>query len=93
MHPFVIGEIALGSLGSRVAILKELQKLPQAVIARESEVMTLIENSSLFGLGIGYVDVHLLTSAKLTDGLRLWTRDKRLTAAAAKLGLAAGVLN
>ncbi len=93
IHPFVIGEIALGNLRPRATILSTLHKLPQAVVARESEVLTLIETSSLVGLGIGYVDAHLLASAKLTDGTRLWTRDKRLTAAAARLSLAAAVLN
>jgi len=93
IHPFVIGEIALGSLRQRAAILDALYKLPQTAVAREAEVLTLIESASLFGLGIGYVDVHLLASAKLTNGLRLWTRDKRLNAAAAQLDLAAALLN
>ncbi len=39
-------------------------------------------------LGIGYVDAHLLASLRLTAGSQLWTRDKRLHAAAMKLGLA-----
>jgi len=93
VHPFVVGEIALGNLRQRAEILSSLQKLPQAVVARDSEVLTLIDSSSLFGLGIGYVDIHLLASVKLTEGLGLWTRDKRLNAAAAKLGLAAAMLN
>ncbi len=93
IHPFVIGEIALGNIRQRAAILKDLQKLPQALVAREAEVLVLIGSSSLFGLGIGYVDAHLLASAKLTDGIKLWTRDRRLDAAAARLNLAAAVLN
>jgi hypothetical protein len=46
----------------------------------------------LSGLGIGYVDAHLLASVKLTDDARLWTRDGRLAAAAARLDLAAALL-
>jgi len=93
IHPFVIGEIALGNLRQRALILESLCRLPQAMVAREPEVLSLIGSAPLFGLGIGYVDAHLLASAKLTNGLRLWTRDKRLNAAAAQLDLAAAVLN
>lgn len=89
MHPFIIGEISLGSLRQRVAILGALRKLPQVPVARDPEVLVLIETASLFNLGIGYVDAHLLASAKLTGDVFLWTRDKRLSGAAAKLGLAA----
>jgi len=92
-HPFVIGEIALGNLRQRSVVLKALHQLPEAVVARDAEVLTLIENSALSGLGIGYVDAHLLAAVRLTDEARLWTRDKRLAAAAARLDLAATVLN
>ena len=93
VHPFIIGEIALGNLSPRAAILAAFHKLPQAIVARESEVLTLIESSALFGQGIGYVDAHLLASAKLMEGVKLWTRDKRLAVLAARLDLAASVLN
>lgn len=92
-HPFVIGEIALGNLRQRAVVLDALHKLPQAIVARDAEVLTLIENAALSGLGIGYIDAHLLASVKLTDEVRLWSRDKRLIAAAARLDLAAAVLN
>ena len=89
MHPFVIGEIALGQLRQRVSILMSLRELPQALVAEDAEVLILIQKAALFGLGIGYVDAHLLASVRLTSDIRLWTRDKRLLAAANKLGLAA----
>ncbi len=92
-HPFVIGEIALGNLRQRPVVLKALHKLPEAIVARDREVLALIENSALSGLGIGYVDAHLLASVKLTDDARLWTRDRRLAAAAARLELAAALSN
>jgi predicted nucleic acid-binding protein len=88
MHPFVIGEIACGSLADRSSILELLQDLPAAVVADNDEVLGFIERLGLHGKGIGYVDVHLLASVKLTDGARLWTRDKRLRAAAGDLGCA-----
>ena len=82
MHPFVVGEIACGSLTDRSSILELLQDLPTAVVAESEEVLGFIERHGLHGKGIGYVDVHLLASVALTEGARLWTRDKRLSVAA-----------
>jgi predicted nucleic acid-binding protein len=86
-HPFVIGEIALGYLRQREAILSALHDLPQATVATDPEVLAFIEGHALAGLGIGYVDVHLLASVRLTAGAALWTRDKRLTGVAERLGV------
>jgi predicted nucleic acid-binding protein len=88
MHPFVVGEIACGSLRDRKALLELLQDLPPAVVATDDEVMQFIERQALHGKGIGYVDVHLLASVALTGGARLWTRDQKLRQAAAALGCA-----
>ena len=87
VHPFVVGEIALGNLRQRQLILNSLQDLPQANIAAHEEVLHFIEQHALAGLGIGYVDAHLLASAQLTAGSSLWTRDKRLSHAGERLGL------
>jgi predicted nucleic acid-binding protein len=86
-HSFVIGEIALGHLRQRKAILSALQNLPRAIVATEAEVLFFIEERSLMGLGIGYVDAHLLASTRLTAGSALWTRDKRLSGAAERMNL------
>ncbi|MFZ2973540.1 MAG: type II toxin-antitoxin system VapC family toxin [Ferribacterium limneticum] len=86
-HPFVIGELALGSLQNRTAILGALQDLPQAPVATEGEVLSFIEQNALYGIGIGYIDAHLLAAVRLSPGATLWTRDKRLLAAATSLGL------
>jgi predicted nucleic acid-binding protein len=88
MHPFVIGEIACGSLRDRSAILELLQDLPAAAVAEGEEVLRFVERHVLQGKGIGYVDVHLLASVALTDGAKLWTRDKRLRVVAEALGFA-----
>ena len=87
-HPFVIGEMAMGNLGQRSATLQFLDDLPKAVVASHDEVMSLVERHRLIGLGIGYIDAHLLASALLTNGTTLWTRDRRLHAIAERLGLA-----
>lgn len=86
-HPFVIGEVALGHLRQRRTILTMLQGLPQATAATHAEVLSLIERQSLAGLGIGYVDAHLLASARLSAGSAFWTRDRRLASVAERLGL------
>ena len=86
-HPFVVGELALGSLKSRQSILGSLKDLPQAVTATDEEVQEFIEHNVLFGLGIGYIDAHLLAAVRLNAGSQLWTRDKRLGAIADRMGL------
>jgi predicted nucleic acid-binding protein len=88
MHPFVIAEIACGSLVDRQPLLVLLQSLPMATTADADEVLTFIDKRGLHGKGIGYVDVHLLASTLLTRGATLWTRDKRLRAAAEAFGCA-----
>ena len=85
MHPFVVGEMACGSLGDRSSVLELLQDLPVASVAESEEVLGFIERHVLHGKGIGYVDVHLLASAAI-GGTRLWTRDRRLHAMAVRLG-------
>lgn len=88
-HPFVIGEIGLGSLRQRDLVLGALRDLPRAVVATDDEVDRMIGDQALHGLGIGYVDAHLLAATRLTPGSALWTRDRRLLAVADRLGLAA----
>ena len=90
-HPFVIGELALGNLQQRDVILNTLNDMPRAKIATDEEVLAFINQNKLSGLGIGYIDAHLLTSVRLTPGSLLWTQDKRLCAAANRLGLLAAL--
>jgi predicted nucleic acid-binding protein len=88
VHPFVIGEIALGSLKKRDMIIASLQDLPQAIVVTDKEALHFIESHSLSGSGIGYVDLHLLASTRLDKGSSLWTRDKRLLEVAQRLKMA-----
>ena len=87
-HPFVIGELACGNLRQRDEVLRLLGDLPQAVIASQQEVLHLIERNELMGLGIGFIDAHLLASVALTDTSVIWTRDRRLQKVARMLGKA-----
>ena len=88
MHAFVLGELALGNLAQRAHVLGALQNLPLAVAATDAEVLRFIDQHALHGMGIGYVDAHLLAAIRLTPGSALWTLDKRLQAAASRLGTA-----
>ena len=88
MHPFVVGEIACGTLADRPLILELLQALATVVVADNDEALGFIERHGLYGKGIGFIDVHLLASVALTAGASLWTRDKRLHSVAEELGLA-----
>jgi len=90
-HPFVIGEVALGYLRKRAAILGSMQNLRSAALATNSDVLEFINSNALPGSGIGYVDAHLLVSTLLTAGARLWAKDKKLAAAAQTFGVAASV--
>lgn len=87
-HPFVIGELALGKLHQRNIVLSALFDLPSANVATGEEVLHCIERYSMFGRGIGYVDVHLLAAVRLTAGSRLWTHDGKLHTIATELSLA-----
>lgn len=87
IHPWVIGELACGSLRHRSAVLNLLQGLPAAMVASDAEVLLLIERDRLMGRGIGYMDAHLLASAKLSRCV-LWSQDRRLAALAQVQGLA-----
>jgi len=81
-HPFVIGELAVGNLPRRCSILSELDNIPQATIASDAEVLETIDLHKLYAKGAGYIDIHLVVSARLTPGSLLWTRDKNLLALA-----------
>jgi predicted nucleic acid-binding protein len=87
-HPFVIGELACGNLRQRSEVLRLLDALPKVPVASDREVLYFIERNRLMGRGVGYVDAHLLTATALGDGLRLWTRDRRLNDVAVDLGMA-----
>jgi len=87
-HPWVSGELALGQLSRRSEILDLFRNLPQATAATEAGVMNLIKGHHLFGLGISYVDAHLVAATLLITVTQLWTRDNRLAGAAADLGIA-----
>jgi predicted nucleic acid-binding protein len=89
VHSMIIGELALGSLRDRSAVLSLLDDLPGTAIATHAEVRQLIESHALYGSGLSLVDAHLLAAVRLSATVKLWTRDRRLRSAAKRLGVAA----
>ena len=88
LHPWVLGELVLGSLGPRQAsVIADLQLLPAAPGVPDDEVLGFVVGRQLSGRGIGWVDAHVLASA-LVSRCRLWTFDRALAGAAEHLGLA-----
>ncbi len=85
-HPFIVGELACGNLRNRREIITCLQSLPMAILAEDEEVLKFIENNRLMGKGLGYIDVHLIASAVLTN-VPLWTIDKTLEKFTKKIGI------
>jgi predicted nucleic acid-binding protein len=90
-HPFVVTEVALGSLRNRRARLAALDALLHVNVAEGDEVRRLIESHSLYSKGLGLTDVHLIASCLMTVGVQLWTRDKALATVAKSLGLHAAL--
>lgn len=85
-HPFVVGELACGNLARRHEVLTALDALPQAPLVDHDEVRDFIETHRLNGRGLGWIDMHLLASARLGK-LPFWTNDRRLAAVARELAL------
>jgi predicted nucleic acid-binding protein len=87
-HPFVIGELACGTMRNREVVLDLLTRLPAVPVAQHGEALAFIESRRLIGSGLGWVDINLLASA-LLGGARFWTLDRALRQAATSLGASA----
>ena len=85
-HQLVIGELVCGNFKNRKEIIDLLQALPTAPQVDFDEYLYFVEKNGLFGRGIGYVDIHLLASAKISE-FKLWTLDKRLQNQAISFGI------
>ncbi len=91
IHPFIIAELALGSLRERAKTLALLDLLPQVRIPQLVEVRLMIEARRFYSLGIGLTDAHLIASIFLNSSTLLWTRDKPLRKVAEALGIHASL--
>jgi hypothetical protein len=87
LHPFVLGELAAGSLKNRSSTLGYFASLPQSRLFAEADVHGVMESRTLWGTGLGWVDLHILTSATMS-GWMLYTADRAMIQAAHRLGIA-----
>ncbi|MFT6163480.1 MAG: putative nucleic acid-binding protein [Zhongshania aliphaticivorans] len=87
MHPMIIGELACGNLHKRDQLIALWQGLPSITEASHSEALYCLAKNDLSGKGIGFVDLHLITATLLTPSTLIWTRDRRLKAAAQTLNI------
>lgn len=86
-HPFIIGEVMMGTPRKRHQVRTLLARLPQMQVATDAEVLEFIERNRLYGVGIGYIDAHLLASVHLDSEATIWTRDRRMAQTAEALGI------
>jgi predicted nucleic acid-binding protein len=86
-HELVYGELLIGDVGGRHALLTGYEQMHQLRTVPHAEVVEFVRSRKLHGRGIGWIDVHLMASA-LVGRSRLWTADSRLEAIAAELGIA-----
>ena len=85
VHPFVIGELACGSMRRRSEVLAELGRMPRIAAVEHEEVMALVEGHRLAGTGIGWIDAHLMAAAVIARA-ELWTLDRSLRDAWSRIG-------
>ncbi|MBN1832859.1 MAG: PIN domain-containing protein [Deltaproteobacteria bacterium] len=85
-HPFIIGELACGGMKNRHEIMSLLNDLPTTEILDNDDIMEFIEYRKMMNKGIGYIDVHLLASALISE-TPLWTFDKALEKVAKRLSI------
>jgi predicted nucleic acid-binding protein len=85
-HPFIIGELACGNIKNRNEIISLLRSLPMAKTLVHDEVLKFTEDRKLARRGLGFIDVHLLASAILSDS-PMWSLDKKMSNIALELNI------
>lgn len=88
LHPFVFGELLLHGLPRQGPLSASLNELEVPPVATAEEAAAFITWAKLAGTGVGYVDTHLLISARMLPTGKLLTRDRKLHAQAERLGVA-----
>jgi len=86
-HPFIVGELSSGNIKNRKEFLSLIQSLPMTSLIDLDEFLYFVDQNKLMGKGIGFVDIHLLASARLAEN-PLWTSDKKLKSVAKALHIA-----
>ena len=86
-HELVYGELLIGDRGGRTKFLAAYEEMYQARMVAHDEVVAFVRHRGLHGLGVGWIDVHLLASA-LAERMQLWTADTAFAAIAQEAGVA-----
>jgi predicted nucleic acid-binding protein len=86
-HPYILGELACGNIKNRKIIFTYLNALPSIPEISKEEFYLFLDQHRLFGIGLSFIDIHLLASALISHCL-IYTRDKILLASAIKLKIA-----
>lgn len=85
-HELVHGELFIGDRGGRLALLADYMQMEYSATVPHDEVLVLVKAKRLHGVGLSWIDVHLLASA-VASGASLWTADGPLDVAAKKVGV------
>lgn len=85
LHPFVLTELILGGL--KKDIQARMESFVNVSILSEEQLRKFIAEEKLFGRELGFVDIHLLASARM-QSCSLWTFDSYLKKAGNHLGIA-----
>ncbi|OGB54575.1 MAG: twitching motility protein PilT [Burkholderiales bacterium RIFOXYD12_FULL_59_19] len=83
-HPFIVAEVACGTPPSRKVIINMLSELERVPVAKQDELLAMLDARQLYGHGCGFVDLSLLASALLSEKTLIWTLDKRFELLAAQ---------
>ncbi|HXR96223.1 MAG TPA: type II toxin-antitoxin system VapC family toxin [Terriglobales bacterium] len=83
-HPMVFGELLLGNRSE--GLLERYAVIPWLPVASHDGVVAMVRARRLSGMGLGWVDSHLLASS-LASGTPLWTADNAMAEAARRLGI------
>jgi predicted nucleic acid-binding protein len=89
IRPFVVAELACGTLPDRRKTLAYLDQLAALPILRLADVRFMIEARGLWSEGIGLTDVQLIASCLATPGTQIWTIDRTLGRVTESLGIRA----
>jgi predicted nucleic acid-binding protein len=85
-HELIYGELLMGDRGGRPRLLADYERIQQVQKVPHREVVEFAEHRGLHGLGIGWIDAHLLAAA-LVGRVQLWTADTALAQIAGELGV------
>ena len=77
-HPYIVGEVAVGNLGNRKDLLAFMQRITSVEVAKQEFLLKFVREQKLYAKGIGFVDCHLLASAKIRPNTLIWTSDRRM---------------